>query len=73
MRSFDATSDRFGKLGNRIVVSCIFVDNGTYYLIESVLRHSIDALEGALVWEIGVLRTFSRLRMKRFGGLLRQR
>ena len=47
MRSFDASSDHFGKLGDRIVVSCIFVDNGAYYLIESILRHSIDALEGA--------------------------
>ena len=59
MRSFDASSNRFGKLGDRIVVSCIFADKGVYYLIESVLRHSVDVSESARLGDRRAVDAFS--------------
>lgn len=51
MRGFMAPSDYFGKLGDAIDVSCVFVEEGTYYLIESRLRHSISASADPLINE----------------------
>lgn len=46
MRSFEQTSDQFGKLANRIAISCIFSEKGNCYLIESRLRHLSGLSDG---------------------------
>lgn len=51
MRGFASPADRFGKLGDRINVSCIFVEKGSYYLIESEIRHSMNIADNPLIAE----------------------
>lgn len=51
MRGFSVSSDCFGKLADRVTVTCIFVERGKFYLIESDIQHYLNMPDDPLATE----------------------
>lgn len=51
MRGFSVSSDCFGKLADRVTVTCIFVEKGKFYLIESDIQHYLNMSDDPLATE----------------------